>query len=91
MQNMPQLQRLDLYGNNHLGMEGVRALQPALRVNRTLKRSTLAWCSLGDVGFRLVADALIGNTTMVLLNARSNGITSAGLGDISRVDATPND
>jgi hypothetical protein len=85
IQNMPQLQRLDLYGNNHLGVEGVRALQPALRVNRTLKRLTLGWCLLGDDGFRLVADALVGNTTLDLLNVRSDNITSAGLGDITRM------
>jgi Leucine Rich repeat len=49
MQNMPQLNRLDC-SHSVLGVEGVRAFQPALQTNRTLKQLHLGGCSLGDDG-----------------------------------------
>jgi hypothetical protein len=82
MQNMPQLQRLNCYGN-HLRAEGVLAFQPALRANRTLKQLDLGGCLLEDGGLCFVADALVSNTTMELLNLQDNYFTSAGLVEIT--------
>jgi hypothetical protein len=72
-QNMPQLQRLDCT-DCVLRVEGVRAFQPALQVNKTLKELILWDCSIGNDGFRLIADALVGgrNTTINLLDISSN-------------------
>jgi hypothetical protein len=84
MESMPQLQRLYCYGN-HLGAEGFRTIQPTLRPNRTLKQLHLANCGLDDECIHLVADALVGNTTMELLKLLFIDITSAGLDDITRM------
>jgi Leucine Rich repeat len=84
MQNMPHLQRLHC-SYSMLPLEGVRAFQPVLRANRTLKQLHLEHCYLGDEGTRLFADALVGNTTMDALNLRTNCITSAGLAEITRL------
>jgi hypothetical protein len=59
MQNMAQLECLDC-SFSRLGVGGVRAFQPALRANRTLKQLHLDKCSLGDEGIRFIADALVG-------------------------------
>jgi hypothetical protein len=82
MQNMPQLQRLECSG---LGVEGVRAFQPALQANRTLKELDLSQCEIGDEAIRLLANALTGNTTMEVLNISFNYIASDGLDDITRI------
>jgi hypothetical protein len=62
-QNMPQLHRLGCTKSS-LGVDGVRAFEPALRTNRLLKELDLSACRLGDEGIRLVVDGLGGNTTM---------------------------
>jgi hypothetical protein len=82
LQNMPQLHRLRY--SSSLTVEGVRALQPGLRNNHTLKQLGLR-CAIGDAGIRLVADALVGNTTMLELDISSNRITCIGLDDITRL------
>jgi Leucine Rich repeat len=66
-------------------VEGVRALQPALYANHTLKELTLSCCRLGDEGIRLIADALAGNSTINKLHICGNGIASVGLDDITRI------
>jgi Leucine Rich repeat len=84
MQSMPQLQRL-YCTCRFLCVEGVRACQPALQENRTLKELDLSSCQLGDKGTRLIADALVGNTTLELLNISDNYITCTGLVEITRL------
>jgi Ran GTPase-activating protein (RanGAP) involved in mRNA processing and transport len=76
MQNMPQLQRLDC---------GVLAFQPTLQTNRTLRELSLWGCQIGDHGIRILADGLVGNTTIEILNLGANRITSVGLDDITRL------
>jgi Leucine Rich repeat len=66
MHNVPKLRRL--YCDTALRAEGVCALQPALRVNRTLKELDLSCCRLRDEGIRLISDALAGKTTMYALD-----------------------
>jgi Leucine Rich repeat len=85
LQNMSKLQNLDCHCRQ-LDVEGVlRAFQPALRANRTLKQLHLGRCELADDGIHLIADALVGNTTMEVLNIRDNNITFAGLDGILRI------
>lgn len=76
---MPQLQRLDCsYNNRNLRVEAVRAFQPALQENRTLRELDLSQCGFGDDVIRLISDSLVGNTTMEALNISDNlstGIT----------------
>jgi Leucine Rich repeat len=83
LQNMPQLQRLDCFAD--LQVEGVRAMLPALRTNRTLKQLRLYGCGLQDEGIRLIADALVGNSIIQALDVSENGITANGLDDITRM------
>jgi hypothetical protein len=45
----------------------IRAIQPGLRANRTLKELNLENCSIDEEGLRLVVDALVGNTTIEVL------------------------
>jgi Leucine Rich repeat len=42
-------------------------------------------CQLRDEGIRLLADALVGNTTIEILDIGNNGITFNGLDDITRL------
>jgi Leucine Rich repeat len=84
MQNMSQLQRLLLIDGN-LGVEGVRAFQPALQANRTLKELDLSYCQLGDDGLHLLADALVGNAIMEFLNIIYIRITCVGLDNVTRM------
>jgi Leucine Rich repeat len=65
--------------------KGVRAIQPGLQVNRTLRELDLSSCGIGDDGIRLIADALVGNTTMDSLHISYNPITSVALDDITRM------
>jgi hypothetical protein len=81
---MPQLQRLDC-SDCALRVEGIRALQPALRTNRTLRELNMSACRLGDGGIHILADALVGNSTMYVLNIRHNDISSNGIADITRL------
>jgi Leucine Rich repeat len=67
MHNVPQLRRL-YCDSTALCAEGVCALQPALRVNRTIKELDLSCCRLRDEGIRLISDALAGKTTMYALD-----------------------
>jgi Leucine Rich repeat len=64
-------------------VEGVRAFQPALYWNRTLSELNLSFCLLGDEGIHVLADALVGNTTMQTLDIGHNFVTSSGLDDIT--------
>ena len=50
LQNMAHLQRLHCY-DSRLRVEGVRAFQPALQMNRTLNELSLWICVLGNVVF----------------------------------------
>jgi Leucine Rich repeat len=85
MQNMTQLQLLQCSGR-HLGVEGVRAFQPGLRSNQSLRELSLARCGIGgDDGIRIIADSLVGNTIMNVLNISYNNITPTGLDDITRL------
>jgi Leucine Rich repeat len=81
---MPQLQRFDCR-DCVLRVEGVRALQPALRSNRTLKQVNLSSCQFGYGGIRLIADALVGNKTMDRLDIRGNDTISDGLDEVTRL------
>jgi Leucine Rich repeat len=82
--NMPQLQRLGL-AKTWLNAETVRAFQPALRSNRYLKILDLSCCDLHDEGLCLVTDALVGNSTVDVLDIDVNEITPNGLTDITRL------
>jgi hypothetical protein len=84
MQSMPQLQRLKLR-TNRFGVDSVHAMQPALRTNQTLVELCLSNYGLEDVGIRLIADALVGNTIMEVLNISWNNISANGLPDITRM------
>jgi Leucine Rich repeat len=88
-QNMTQLQRLDCRCCR-LRSVGIRAFllpieSPGVRFAITLKELCLSSCELGDEGIRLIADALVGNTTIEILSIQSNGITSVSLAEISRI------
>jgi Ran GTPase-activating protein (RanGAP) involved in mRNA processing and transport len=75
MENMPQLQSFCCTAGaiNIFRAEGVRAFQPALRANRTLKELDLFSCQLGDGSIRfLVHGGLVGTTTMDTLDIRAN-------------------
>jgi hypothetical protein len=52
---------------------------------KTLKQLHLEGCYPGDDIFRLIADGLVGNTTMDALNIYSSNATSASLYDITRM------
>jgi hypothetical protein len=82
---VPQLQHLGLsFGD--LDVEAVRAFQPGLQTNRSLKQLSLVGCSHGDESFRLIADALVGNTTIEYLDISVvNYITCSALDDITRM------
>jgi Leucine Rich repeat len=45
----------------------------------------ISYCRIGDEGLCLVVDALVGNTTMKILDIRYNAITSIGLVNITRL------
>jgi Leucine Rich repeat len=51
----------------------------------TLKDLTLSWSQIDDQGIHLLANALVGNTTIEKLNIAHNKITSRGLDDITRM------
>jgi Leucine Rich repeat len=88
LQNMPQLQLLECNGCE-LYDDGIRAFQPGLQTNRTLKQLVLSSCRIGDEGLRLLTDSLVENTIMEFLGiSRNNSITSAGLDDITRLFAS---
>jgi hypothetical protein len=77
MHNMAQLRRLEC-SHCYLEAAGVRAFQPTLQSNRTLKELILK-----DI--RLLADALVGDDTLEILDIGSNHFTSVGLDEITRV------
>jgi hypothetical protein len=82
LQNMPQLKRLDC---SNLRAEGFRAMLPGLRLNRTLKELVLCYCRLDGECLHLLADALVGNSIIQVLNISYNAITSVDLADIMRL------
>jgi hypothetical protein len=94
MLNMPQLQEV-VYMNGTLSTADVRAFQPVLRENRNLKKLKLFASGsmyrhrraggIRDDGIRLIADALVGNTTMKVLDIGWNGITHVGLDAVTRI------
>jgi Leucine Rich repeat len=87
MEYMPQLQRLHCK-DCVLHEEGVRAMQPGLQVNRTLRKLSLWNCGIGDAGSRLVADALVENTIIDIFDVGENAITCIDLDDITRILAS---
>jgi Ran GTPase-activating protein (RanGAP) involved in mRNA processing and transport len=87
LQHMPQLERL-CCSWSALRVEGIRALQPALQANRTLRALNLSHSSIGNEGIRLIADSLVGNTTIEIFNIGYTGITSRGRDDITRILAS---
>jgi hypothetical protein len=84
MRNMPRLQGLTVAG---MTVEAIRAFQPALRTNRTLKRLGLVLVGINslDEGVRLLADALVGNTTMESLDILLYRVSFNALDDITRM------
>jgi hypothetical protein len=86
LQNMPQLQRLDCaFSYFSPDNDGVMALQPGLRSNRTLKELVLHYCGIQNAGLRLVVDALVGNAIIDVLDVSWNDITYRGLADVTRL------
>lgn len=83
LQNNTTLRRLECPGS--LSPASLRALQPSLRVNRSLKELNLSDCHLGDEEIRLVVDALDGNVVFDSLDISVNDMTFIGLGDITRL------
>lgn len=65
-------------------MEAVRALQPELRSNQTLKGLSLLRL-LGDEDIHLLVEALEGNATIEILYIGGNEIFPNGLDDIARL------
>jgi Leucine Rich repeat/Leucine Rich Repeat len=84
---MKNLQRLVLHTSFPITLDAdtIRAFQPALRENRYLQELRLSQCRMYDEGLHLIADALVGNTTLEILNIRQNEITSNGIADITRL------
>lgn len=84
LQNNHHLQRLHILGFA-LRNAGIRVILPALQTNRCLKDLNLWNCELGDEEFRLIADALFGNTQLDILDVGSNQVSSNGLDHITRL------
>jgi hypothetical protein len=84
LQNMPQLQRLQLY---QLTTESLRLLQASssLRTHLHLKELNLCYSSYRDDDLSLLVDALVGNTTMDVLDLSRNYLTSNCIVDILRL------
>jgi hypothetical protein len=69
-----------------LDVEAIRAMQPGLRANRTLRELCLAFCDLDEERLRLLADALVGNTSLDVLDLYGNQqFTSNGAADVTRL------
>jgi Leucine Rich repeat len=84
-QQNASLQRLKYRGS--MLDAGIVALQPGLSTNQTLKELSLPFCGIGNEGMRLLTDALVGSTTLLVLDIRNNRITS--IVDITRlIDST---
>jgi hypothetical protein len=64
-------------------VEGVSSLQRGLLSNRTLKQLILFHCQLGDEGIRVLANGLVGNVNIEVLDINDNDITPLGLADIT--------
>jgi Leucine Rich repeat len=82
LRNMPQLQRFACTGSIWSPCISTGTTQ-ANRI--TLRELDLQVCDIDDEGIHFLADALVGNTTMSILNIGSNGVTSIGLDDITRL------
>jgi hypothetical protein len=85
LQNMPQLHRLEL---NFYTSDGIRAMQPGLRTNRSLKILDLSCCAIDDKGLHLIVDALVGNTTIQVFSFAYTRVTSNSLDNITRLVAS---
>jgi hypothetical protein len=76
-------QRLTL--RSYLSAENIRAMQPSLRSSRNIKELCVSLCGLRDEGIRLIADALVGNTTMHAFDCSANQISPTGLPSITQL------
>jgi hypothetical protein len=85
LQDMPQLLRLTCIGCALL-VDGVRAFRLTLQMNRSLRELSLQNCVLENGGICLIADALLGNSTMDSLICLSCRYRSS-----TRVDTTQKD
>jgi Ran GTPase-activating protein (RanGAP) involved in mRNA processing and transport len=89
LRNMPHLQRLSVWpfsASASWTIGGVCSFQPGLGSDRSLKILNLYDSQLGHEGFHLIADALVGNTTMIeILNVAGNDLISNSLDDITRM------
>jgi hypothetical protein len=72
---------------NHLGVDGARAMQPGIRLHQTLLILALNGCRLGDDGISSIVDALVegNNSTIKEVCLSNNGITSRGLPHMTRL------
>jgi hypothetical protein len=68
-----------------LGLEGARALQPALRAPHAVAKLSLKRCHLGDDGLSVIVAALGKNSTVKSLALQNNGFTSSGLPHVTRL------
>jgi Leucine Rich repeat len=82
--HMRTLQRL-VVCDQSLDAEAIRAFQLGLRENRHMKELRLSQCRINDEGLRLIVDALVGNTTLEVLDIAGNDITSNSLSGITRL------
>jgi Leucine Rich repeat len=63
----------------------IRIFQPGLKANTTLKELCLSNCQIEDEGLASIADALVGNTSMDVLDLSYNRITCNGLDAVTRI------
>jgi hypothetical protein len=70
LQNNETVQRLSL--GSPLTVACARTIQPGLRSNRNLKELNLSGCHFDDECLGLIVDALIGNTSMDVLDISAN-------------------
>jgi hypothetical protein len=78
---------LVLNSNPHI-QRPLRAMQPAtgLRPDRHLKELNISFCNLQDEGLGLIADALVGNTTMETLDiGYDDSLSSNSLAHITKI------
>lgn len=86
LQSQTHLQKLDCSYNCFRDTGGIVVpLHRGLRDNRYLKEMRLNRCDLEDGGFRLIVDALVGNTVLEELDDGFNMISSEGLADVTRL------
>jgi Leucine Rich repeat len=86
----PQLKTLHLKRNPGTSMlfdneDATRRFARVVSRKTSLKELNIAGCQLGNVGIRIIVDALVGNTTMYILDIGSNKISFQRLDDITRL------